>query len=672
MEREDAILKGLLEIAEKTTVNDSYQIPYDINKETDMWFVILPQWSEKLPPFNLARLSSILLTEGYFTKCLDLNIKCWNILQNHLDELGFDPWDGAWTFNWKGQNYWDILHPYINDFLNSALQEIIKAKPKVVGFSVYWTNTQLVFWMKNELKKHLPDTIFVAGGPSTHSDVDNLLQNFDVVVVGEAEKLIVSLMDSIENGTIKKDEFPLRLTQPSNERIDLNIHPIPNYSDFDINDYKIPNGMISEFSRGCVAKCTFCEETHFWNFRQRGYLSLVDELEHLNKQFGMNAVWFVDSLVNGSIKELRMFCEEVVKRDLKIQWFGFGRHDKRMDLEYMHLLKASGCVGFQYGSESGNNRVLEEINKRITKEDMEQNFIDGEIAGIESITGWIISFPTEQINDFVDTLTLIWRNRNTSITNLIAGTRFHYGPNTIVAQNPPKFGLMTQIYEGCHIREDLTMSLPSVTVRGKCWAMFCYELKSNKKINFAQRPNFPIEHYSIEYVNRKKLNEIEFEEFDYNIYNSNRPFVDSIINELLGTCRFLWRVRGGYKLQMNFSKEMQLKDFGPSLAPDLKGRLIFEITDAGKWKYDIDLEYKQHPYAWQPLPYVYDWSEEHSVKRARKHAKPEWGTDGVNEEKKQEIISESARLNKELDLSFKVTDTISGDWGIKKENKSLF
>ena len=38
MEREDAILKGLLEIAEKTTVNDSYQIPYEITKETDMWF----------------------------------------------------------------------------------------------------------------------------------------------------------------------------------------------------------------------------------------------------------------------------------------------------------------------------------------------------------------------------------------------------------------------------------------------------------------------------------------------------------------------------------------------------------------------------------------------------------------------------------------------------------
>jgi len=123
---------------------------------------------------------------------------------------------------------------------------------------------------------------------------------------------------------------------------------------------------------------------------------------------------------------------------------------------------------------------------------------------------------------------------------------------------------------------------------------------------------------------------------------------------------------------MNFSKELQLKDFGPSLAPDLKGRLIFEITDKGDWVYDIDLEFKQEPFAWQPLSYVYEWSEEHSVKRARKHAKPEWGTDGVTEEKKQEIISEAARMNRELDLSFKVTDVIKGDWSVKTKNKSLF
>ena len=57
---------------------------------------------------------------------------------------------------------------YISTFLIcliKQLEEIVKAKPKVIGFTVYWTNTVLVLWMKRELKKRLPDTIFVAGGP---------------------------------------------------------------------------------------------------------------------------------------------------------------------------------------------------------------------------------------------------------------------------------------------------------------------------------------------------------------------------------------------------------------------------------------------------------------------------------------------------------------------------
>lgn len=479
-------------------------------------------------------------------------------------------------------------------------------------------------------------------------------------------------MDSIEDDTLDKSTFPLKLTQPFNERINLNIHPIPNYSDFDTNDYKIPNGMISEFSRGCVAKCTFCQETHFWNFRQRGYLSLVDELEHLNKQFGFNGVWFVDSLVNGSIKELKSFAEEVVKRELKIQWFGYARHDGRMDVEYLKLLKSSGCVALQYGSESGSNKVLEDINKRVTKEEMEQNFIDGHIAGVLANTSWIIGFPTETINDFVDTLTLIWRNRNTSIANIISETRFQIGSQTIVGQNPEKFGIMHSLHEYCHIREDLTMGLPQLTVRSKCWSMFLEELKSNRTISFLPRPDFKKYHYSLKYNDRKRLTPVDFETFDYKIYNTDNPWIDSIINEPFGFFRFLWKSRGGYKLQLNFSKELQQNEYGPSLSPDLSGRMIFEIDDLGNWIYDVDLKYIQPENAWTTLPQSYYFGEESSLKRARKHAKPEWGIDGITKEDYKELCLKTEELNKSLDLSFEIQENLKASWVIKKEDKNLF
>ena len=61
MDKDHLILEKLLSLAEKTNIKDPYKKEYNITKKTDMWFIMVPQWSQYLPPFNLARLSSVLL-----------------------------------------------------------------------------------------------------------------------------------------------------------------------------------------------------------------------------------------------------------------------------------------------------------------------------------------------------------------------------------------------------------------------------------------------------------------------------------------------------------------------------------------------------------------------------------------------------------------------------------
>ena len=51
---------------------------------------------------------------------------------------------------------------------------------------------------------------------------------------------------------------------------------MPDYESIDFSLYDVPNGVNSEFTRGCTAKCTFCEETHFWRYRQRQAVDLID------------------------------------------------------------------------------------------------------------------------------------------------------------------------------------------------------------------------------------------------------------------------------------------------------------------------------------------------------------------------------------------------------------
>lgn len=670
MDRDHLMLERLLSLAEKTNIKDPYKKDYNITKKTDMWFLMLPQWSHYLPPFNLARLSSVLLEEGYYTRCLDLNIKAWNLVKDRFDEVGFDPWDGTKAYKWKGDIYFKELHSYFEELFETAIETIVKANPKVIGFTLYWTNQVPVVWMKNKLKERLPNTIFIAGGPSSQTEADMMKDEFDIVVVGEAEKIIVQTLNKIESGEMGKSQFPLILSQPSFERLDLNLYPIPNFSDFDMNEYQIPNGTISEFSRGCVAKCTFCEETHFWNFRQRGYLSLVDELEHLNKHFGFNGVWFVDSLVNGNLKELYEFAKEVIKRGLKIQWFGYARHDKRMDLEYLQTLKDSGLLAFQYGSESGSNKVLEDMKKRVTKEDMEQNFIDGAKVGIQAVTGWVIGFPTETINDFVDTMTLIWRNRETSITNLVVSQRFHLGPQTIVGQNPERFGILPMEYDDCYIREDLTLGKPHLLIRSKTWSIFQEELKSKKTIQYQSRPNLKKYHYSINYNNPKVLNNIDFENFDYNIIDTDNVWMDSCLNQPFGFFRFLWKTRGGYEMNLKFEPEMDFEEYGPSLSNNLTGYYNFKVKDSGDWECEVEMVFIQKENSYQSFPDSYFFESNDSTLRARKLAKPKWGQDGITRDEYNSILTLIDEYNKTKDLSFSYKNKITGSWGVK--NKSLF
>ncbi len=59
-------------------------------------------------------------------------------------------------------------------------------------------------------------------------------------------------------------------------------------------------------------------ETHFWKYRQRKAVDLIQEVEWLYYNKGVNVFWFIDSLVNGDVNELRAFAKAVQAKGLDI------------------------------------------------------------------------------------------------------------------------------------------------------------------------------------------------------------------------------------------------------------------------------------------------------------------------------------------------------------------
>ena len=642
-------------------------------KNTKLLLLLLPEWATMFPPFNMARLSAVAKGAGYESKCIDLNVKAFNFMKDN-DNCGLDysPWDGAREWKWIGENYYEDIHDRLEPLFTSYIKEIVEYAPDVIGFTTYYCNYEPTSWMATELKKVLPNAVFVLGGSDAHKELRNINPTFNYIVRGEGEGIILNILDNVEKG-IRFDEMQV-LQQPEGERLNLNGFPTPDYSHFDFNDYQIPNGVNSELSRGCVAKCTFCEETHFWKYRQRQALDILTELRYLYYEKGTDVVWFIDSLVNGNLSELMGFCKGVIAAGMKIHWTGYCRCDGRMDLEYYQMLADSGCAMLNYGIESGSQKVLDDMDKKVTVAEMEQNFRDGAKVGVGAFTNWIVGFPTEQYQDFADTLTFLWRNRNMNIINISPGFGFGLGMNTVAGQNPDRFNILHHKYLDGVITKDFKLSKFHILNRMKSFFIFVQNLITDNPITIPQRPNIPMFHYKLDLLDPSIQKEIDYEQFDYDIIKPNiSPFADSLVNEMFVLFRMIWRTRGGYNMTVKYDEELDMMEFGGRNAGPYWATHNFNIDHDGNWTYDATFKFVQPPAIVDPgdpmLPrspfFAQDYSREqvNAAKRAKKLAKPaDWGEAGRDHEQFMALLAEERVLNETVDFTFEYEWSGKGKW----------
>jgi len=680
-DRHKAMLTAIAPYAKASVQKNVTDVTIDCaSRKTKLMLVLMPEWSARFPPFNLARLSAVAKEAGYQTSILDVNAKCareYKLNIKPTNKINFTLWNPASSWRWVGENYYKFVHPLFEEKYKEYVSDIVKYAPDVIGFSMYQFSEEPTKWIIAELKKQLPNAKIVIGGSNVQHGWFKIEPYYNYVVNGEGEQNILKILDEVESGIAHST--PQYLTQPEDQRINLNNLPMPDYSSIDFNDYEIPNGALSELSRGCTAKCTFCEETHFWKYRQRQAVDALSEIEYLYYNKGTDIIWFIDSLVNGNLKELRAFAKGIVAKGLKIKWTGYARCDGRMDLAYLQDLADSGCIALNYGCESGSQKVLDDIDKGVTVAEMEQNFRDGKRVGIYAATNWIIGFPTETYQDFADTMTFLWRMRNENVNNIGTGMGFGLGPETIAGQNPDGFNLSAQKYLGFWITKDFKLGGSHVLTRVKGFNILVDNLAPDQHIDYPVRPDLAKYHYDLTFNNDNTRKELTYEKYDYNIIEANiNPYADSLVNEIWPTLRTLWRARGGYKIAVRFSPELDIAEFGGHFGSgQYWAEYIFEIDDHGKWSADFAIKFNQH---WESendpreahrhgpfFAQEYSRMTGNAAKRARKLAKPVWGDTGRNHQAFEELLNEEFFLNQTTEWSFDWTWKGQGDWSDYKQ-----
>lgn len=234
----------------------------------------------------------------------------------------------------------------------------------------------------------------------------------DYIVVGEGEITLLELVKALSAGLKPEGIAGLQFIgqenfQPRAMIENLDELPIPDWQQIDPRTYqKAPHGaLIKNFpvapivtTRGCPYTCKFCASPNFWGqrFRSRTPEKVVEEIEYLINNFGVKEIHFEDDNLTLNREHIVNICNLILDKKLNISWATpNGVRADRVDLELLKLMKKAGCYYIVFGIESGNQEILDGINKKEKLEAIETAVKLAHSIGIMTQGFFILGLPGE-------------------------------------------------------------------------------------------------------------------------------------------------------------------------------------------------------------------------------------------------------------------------------------
>jgi radical SAM superfamily enzyme YgiQ (UPF0313 family) len=427
---------------------------------TDIIFLTLPRLELRAPITAPAILKATVENHGYSAYCYDLNLDLWlNLDTSIYGNVWFDT-DLTFRYEDKFNEFWENV---ISKHTDRWIDVIKEKNPTWIGITIF---SQRSKWISiaicQLLREKLPDVKIVVGGPFCEFPGPRLLKNklIDAYVIGEGEEAIINVLKNNLNSPGINGNAPKQIDN-------LDTIPIPDYSDFLMSNYpktwsdpriKDKNSMGTEFiyitgSRGCVRKCTFCDIPSVWpKFRFRSGKSIADEMCEQNQKYSSTQFLFTDSLLNGSVKQLKDLCTTLIeyRNQDKIQpvrWQGqfIARSEHQMGEEVYQLMSEAGLKFVSIGVESGSEKVRNDMKKMF--DDSAMNFTFRMCAKYNIHMAWLllVGYPTETEDEFQKTLDMLekynWINQKGLIKSIALGPTLDIVPGSPLWNDQEKLGI---------------------------------------------------------------------------------------------------------------------------------------------------------------------------------------------------------------------------------------
>lgn len=341
--------------------------------------LLLYQQKRMAPPLGLAYLGAVMKEEGISVAAIDMNIPFSNF--RDLETM------------------------------------IEKERPRIIGISVYTETFINGLKIANIAKRIDSKIVTVMGGAHVKFVPNEVLghSEVDIVVGGEGEDTMLELtrhfldgfgsLSDIRGITYREHSDIIRT--PDRPFIsDLDTLPLPDRSLFPLAMYR-DRGTIST-GRGCPYRCIFCAAGPLsgYKYRMRSPDNIVAEIAQLQKEYRIKFFSFVDDTFTAFPDHTLRILDLLQELDYKVRWQCTTRVNM-VNREMLKRMSETGCTAITLGIESGSQKILDSIRKKISVSQSKDTVKWALESGIKPFCSFTIPHPQDTEETVLETRDLM-------------------------------------------------------------------------------------------------------------------------------------------------------------------------------------------------------------------------------------------------------------------------
>ncbi|MBW2967017.1 B12-binding domain-containing radical SAM protein [Candidatus Woesearchaeota archaeon] len=405
---------------------------WKIENKSNLWRKIASCY----PALGLAYIAAVLEEEGHEVLFIDMHAQNWSVKETVLHIKNSPEYEGL-------------------DFVGiTATTPLITCALKLAKY----------------IKKIDSKTKVILGGVHPTVLPEEVLSddNVDFVVREEGEMTFKELVAGKDPSDVLGISFrkgnKIVHNPPRPQIEDLDTLPIPAYHLMPIDKYRPAVGSYKRLpamsifaTRGCPGRCTFCHRAFKGKIRTRSARKIVEEIKVLQMDYGIKEISFYDDTFTAMKDNVREFCRIVLDEGIDITWSCFTRVNY-IDEDLFALMKKAGCHHVMFGVESGNQHILDRMNKMITLDQIRKGVRILKGLGLETRAAYILGAIGETPETMQQTLDFALE-LDTDYAQFNIMTAY---PGTDVWNEAEKNGwLRVKNYD--YSVSDFTMELPTIS-----------------------------------------------------------------------------------------------------------------------------------------------------------------------------------------------------------------